>query len=613
MKEPTLAPALWLLDTLLALRATLERIEVEEAAWLKAIHPDYRASARNLLHFISFHRHAHPGLPKALRQRGLCALTDCDAHLLSSLEAVITALEALEGLAPSAAATQEQPDGPSGLGGPEVLEQHCDRLFGALAAAGVAGIMVTLPAEAAESPALVADLLAAGMTIARINCAHDDPVVWGRMVDALSQARVATGRPCAIAMDLAGPKLRTGQLAPQPAVIRARPPRDRMGRPTQPVRILAVSPKALPRPQDTDAVLLPARLSKAKRLKQGDRLRGRDASGRRRTLQVVRRGPDGVLMLQADRTCHFTSGLVFRQRHGKARLRVGPLAPVSGERLLRPGDAIRLTPEPDQGGGTLPCTLPEVFVDLRPGERVLFDDGRIGAVIRVVSPQAVVLEVTTAQARGSRLRADKGINVPDSDLRMPALTAKDIEDLAFVTRHADMISYSFVRRDSDIQTLRQCLEDRGRGDLAVVLKIETRQAFLNLPGLLLAAMAHGAPVGVMIARGDLAIECGWEALAPIQEEILRICAAAHVPCIWATEVLDTLAQHGHPTRAEITDAAMGARADAVMLNKGPNITATVKVLEAIVARSASDRSDRNLPLLTCLAFRSNCEPDDPLP
>ncbi|WP_216912043.1 MULTISPECIES: pyruvate kinase [unclassified Synechococcus] len=569
MKDPTPAPAPWLLDTLRDLRATLERIEVEEAACLEAIHPDHRASARNLLHAMAFHRHAHPGLPKALRHRGLSPLTDGDAPLLASLEAVITALEALEGLGPSAAAAQDQPGGPPGLGGPDLLGRRCDRLFGALAP-GVAGLMVTLPAEAAKRPALVADLLAAGMTIARIDCAHDDPAVWGRMVEALRAARAASGRPCAIAMDLAGPQLRTGQLAPQPAVIRARPPRDRMGRPTQPVRILAVSPGALPRPQDTDAVLLPARVSKAKRLKQGNRLQGRDASGRRRTLQVVRRGPDGVLLLQADKTCHFTSGLVFRQRHGKARLRVGPLAPVSGERLLRPGDAIRLTPEPDQGAGTLPCTLPEVFVDLRRGERVLFDDGRIGAVVRRVSAREVRLKVTTARARGSRLRSDKGIRFPDSDLRTPALTAKDIEDLAFVTRHADMVNSSFVHRESDIQTLRQCLEERGRGDLAVMLRIETRQAFLNLPGLLLAAMAHGAPVGVMIARSDLAIECGWESLAPIQEEILRICGAAHVPCLWAT----------------------------------------VTVLEGIGARTTADPSQ---PLLTCLAFRSNCEGGNPLP
>ncbi|MEA5441445.1 pyruvate kinase [Cyanobium gracile] len=562
MKDPRPAPDGWLLDTLRALRATLERVDVEEATCLAALHANHRDSARNLLQVMAFHRHAHPDLPKALRLRGLCPLTDGDTHLLSSLEAVITALEALEGLGPMAAT-------PAPLGDPDVLQRQGERLFGAVAAPGGAGLMVTLPAEAAERPALIADLLQAGMTIARIDCAHGDPEVWGRMVEGITQTRAAAGRPCAIAMDLAGPKLRTGQLAPQPAVIRARPPRDRMGRATQPVRILAVPPGATPAPQDPDVVLLPARLSKAKRLRPGDRLRGHDASGRRRTLTVLRRLPDGLL-LRAGRTCRFVAGLVFRQRHGKARLLVGPLAPVSGERLLRPGDALRLTPEPDRGAGTLPCTLPEVFFDLRLGERVLFDAGRIGGVIRGVAPQEVVLEVTAARARGSRLGSDRGINLPDSDRRTPALSAKDIDDLAFVARHADLIGCSGVHRDSDLQTLRQCLEDRGRTDLALLLTINTRQAFLNLPRLLLAAMGHAAPVGVMIARGDLAIECGWEALAPIQEEILRICTAAHVPCLWSTET----------------------------------------VLEGIVARSTGDPSKTKL---TGLAFRSNGEADDPLP
>lgn len=580
MNTPSPPPAGWLLDTLQALRAALEHIELEEAACLAAIHPDYRASARNLLHVIAFHRHAPPGLAKALRQRGLCPLTDDDAHLLASLEAVITALAALEG--PWSAVAPPGLGGPPGLAGPDLLGRRCERLFGAPAAAGAAGLMVTLSAEAAERPALIADLLAAGMTIARIDCAHDNPAVWGRMVEALTQARVATGRPCAIAMDLAGPKLHIGPLAPQPAVIRARPPRDRMGRPIQPVRILAVPPGARSAPQDPEVVLVPARLSKAKRFKAGVRLRGRDASGRRRTLTVVRRGPEGVLF-RANRTCRFVAGLVFRQRRGRARLVVGPLAPVGGERRLRPGDTIRLTPEPDRGAGTLPCSLPEVFADLRPGERVLFDDGRIGGVIRAVSPREVVLEVTTARARGSRLRSDRGIHFPDSDLRMPALTARAIEDLAFATQHADLVSCSFLHRESDIQTLRQCLGERDAGDLAVVLKIQTRQAFLNLPRLLLAAMAHGAPLGVMIARSDLAIACGWEALPQIQEEILRICAAAHVPCI----------------------------------------TASVKVLDSSLVSSAGDRRagepragsrrDRSQPPLTCLEFRSNGGADDLLP
>jgi pyruvate kinase len=137
-----------------------------------------------------------------------------------------------------------------------------------------------------------------------------------------------------------------------------------------------------------------------------------------------------------------------------------------------------------------------------------------------------------------------------------------------------------------------------------VLKIETRQAYEGLPDLLLEAMRYPAPLGVMIARGDLAVECGWESLAQIQHDILRLCAAAHVPCIWATQVLDELARHGLPTRAEITDAAMGAQAHALMLNKGPNITEAVRVLRTITQGALkANRSDR---LVSCLAYRSNC-------
>lgn len=518
MTIPSPDPARWLLETLQGLRAALEHIELEEAACLGAIHPDHRARALNLLQVIAFHRHAHPDLAAALRQRGLCPLSDGDPQLLATLEAVITALEALEGLGPSAAPTPGQP--------------HDNRPFGAPAAAQDPGRMVTLPAEAADRPALIADLLVAGMTIARIDGAHADPAVRSRMVEALSLARVATGRPCAIAVDLAGPKLCIGSLAPEVAVIRARPPRDRMGRPLRAVRILVVPPEAGPVPQHPGVVVVPARLSKAKRFKAGVRLRGRDASGRRRTLTVVRRGPDGVL-LRASKTCRFVAGLVFRQRRGKARLLVGPLVPVRGERRLRPGDTIRLTPEPDRGAGTLPCSLPEVFADLRPGERVLFGDGRIGGVIRAVSPREARVEVTLARPRGSRLRSGQGLHFPDSDPGTPALTLTDSDVLAFVARHADMVCCSSVHRESDITSLRRCLEDRGRGDLPLVLAIDTRQVFLNLPRLLLAAMADDAPVGVVVARDALAMDCGWEALAPIQEEIDRICAAAQVPCLTA--------------------------------------------------------------------------------
>jgi pyruvate kinase len=104
------------------------------------------------------------------------------------------------------------------------------------------------------------------------------------------------------------------------------------------------------------------------------------------------------------------------------------------------------------------------------------------------------------------------------------------------------------------------------------------------------------PAGVMIARGDLAVECGWERLAEIQEEILWMCEAAQLPVIWATQVLERKTKKGRPSRAEITDAAMSQRADCVMLNKGPHILAAIKMLDNILRRM-QDHQHKKTPKL----------------
>jgi len=163
---------------------------------------------------------------------------------------------------------------------------------------------------------------------------------------------------------------------------------------------------------------------------------------------------------------------------------------------------------------------------------------------------------------------------------------------------ADMIGLSFVQRPADVESLRSHLKQLGASQLGIVLKIETRRGFDNLPGLLLAAMKHQA-AGVMIARGDLAVECGYERLAEVQEEILWACEAAHMPVIWATQVLDSLAKTGRPSRSEITDAAMGERAECVMLNKGPYIIDAMRTLDDILRRMQSHQSKKR-PLLRAL-------------
>jgi pyruvate kinase len=149
-----------------------------------------------------------------------------------------------------------------------------------------------------------------------------------------------------------------------------------------------------------------------------------------------------------------------------------------------------------------------------------------------------------------------------------------------------------VNTAADVELLQRHLARLGGRQPAIVVKIETRHGFENLPDILLTAMR--APCrGVMIARGDLAVECGFERLAEVQEEILWICEAAHVPVIWATQVLETLAKEGTPSRAEITDAAMGERAECVMLNKGPHIQQALLALDDILQRMQNHQSKKS--------------------
>lgn len=162
-------------------------------------------------------------------------------------------------------------------------------------------------------------------------------------------------------------------------------------------------------------------------------------------------------------------------------------------------------------------------------------------------------------------------------------------------QHADMISLSFVRHPADVELLQNELKRLDATEIGIVLKIENVMAFENLPELLLAAM-RSEHLGVMIARGDLAVEVGFERLAEVQEEIMWACEAAHVPVIWATQVLDTLARTGQASRAEVTDAAMADRAECVMLNKGPNITKAIQTLDSILRRM-QDHQDKKRSLL----------------
>ncbi|MCA9678412.1 MAG: pyruvate kinase, partial [Myxococcales bacterium] len=238
------------------------------------------------------------------------------------------------------------------------------------------------------------------------------------------------------------------------------------------------------------------------------------------------------------------------------------------------------------GVAAIGCTLDAAVRAIQPGHRVLFDDGHLEAVAEATDDAGATLRVRRLAGADFALRAEKGINLPDTRLDVPALGPDDERALAFAVDHADVVEASFVRSPDDVRALHARLDALGGRHLGVVLKIETGDAFAQLPAILLEAMTR-PPVGVMIARGDLAVEIGFERLAEVQEEILWLCEAAHLPVIWATQVLDTLARTGQPSRAEVTDAAMSGRAECVMLNKGPFVAEAVAALDDILRRMAA--------------------------
>jgi pyruvate kinase len=412
-------------------------------------------------------------------------------------------------------------------------------------------------------------------------------------------------------MDLAGPKLRTGSIVAAAAVLKLRPQRSPFGTVTSPV-LLGLRPPGASAPVPGASAHVGVDATWLAALETADRIDLVDARAGARRLTVLARGEAGALV-EARRTLYLAGETRFRlHRRDDDVLETGlaELPAAEGRLHLRRGDTLRLVRHGQghdasegsagkrSGVATVACTLPEALQAVRKGERIWFDDGRIGGVVRRNTSKGVEVEITAADDEGSKLGADKGINLPDTRLDLPALTAKDIEDLAIVAGHADLVGLSFAQGAGDVHRLRHELRRLDAESLGVILKIETRRGFEHLPQMLLAAMACKA-AGVMIARGDLAVECGFERLAEVQEEMLWACEAAHMPVVWATQVLESQAKTGLPSRAEITDAAMGVRAECVMLNKGPHVVEALRTLGDILHRMESHQSKKR-PLLRAL-------------
>jgi pyruvate kinase len=282
------------------------------------------------------------------------------------------------------------------------------------------------------------------------------------------------------------------------------------------------------------------------------------------------------------------------------KFRIGKVKRQAGERLAA-GDRFRLVRDETAFGAdemiAAVCEPADVLDHLTAGAEVSLDDGELSGIVESIQPDAVVVHVRRAQLKGFKMKPERGLLFPRADLHLDPLTANDLTDLNFVARHADMIGFSFVQTADDVALMQDELAKR-RSDwqrLGIIAKVETAQAVKNLPEIIVRA-AGRQPFGVMIARGDLAVAIGFERLAEMQEEILWLCEAAHVPVIWATQVLEEMVKSGLPTRGEMTDAAMAARAECVMLNKGPNIGDAITALRGLLQRMMEHQSKKTARL-----------------
>ncbi len=280
-----------LVERLLELREAMLELEVSAAERLRSIPADRQPSGRNLLHYVGLRRHDIRELQEQLVPCGLSSLGRCESYVMENVESVLGILSSQ-----STHKVTPIPEDRIPVGfqrGRELLRQSTTRLLGETGRSEPL-IMVTMPGEAGLDYKLVRDLLGAGMSVMRINCAHDDRTAWSAMIENLRRAEAELEQSCRVAMDLAGPKIRTGPVESGPQVMRWKPSRDEYGVVVAPARIW-ISPHPGNCPHENVGLAIPVSEDWWKSVREGEVLHLRDAAGRRRKLRSGQRDERRVL------------------------------------------------------------------------------------------------------------------------------------------------------------------------------------------------------------------------------------------------------------------------------------------------------------------------------
>lgn len=264
------------------------------------------------------------------------------------------------------------------------------------------------------------------------------------------------------------------------------------------------------------------------------------------------------------------------------RIRLGD---VDGERKLKVGEKIQVVnSRKAPRSGALAIDYPKLLADIEVGHRILIRDGRAELVVKSIEGKTLHCKVK----RATTLVSHQGVNLPDSAVSAPALSAKDKADIDFaVEMDADWIALSFVRSAKDVATLQRALHRRG-SNMPICAKVEHPSAIENLDEIIEETDA------VMVARGDLAVEVGHAKVPMLQARIVQACLAKATPVIIATQMLESMINASQPTRAEVSDVANAVMdaADAVMLSGetavGDFPVETCQVMHDIVAQTEEE-------------------------
>ena len=569
-----------LLEQVLAVKDLIDAEEARNRPRVEAVLPKHQLSARNLAHYLGLRRRDIRRLQLGLAAAGLSSLGRSEGHVRDTVLRVCAWL---------GGEREPLPDPLGRARAEKLLHENTYALLGPRPADRHVFIMLTAPAAAQVTTKWATEVIRAGADVLRINAAHEAPTEWAAIAATFKACAAAQGKQGRVFVDLPGPKLRTEIRALEDVVIHLPRRKDRQGRTVAPTEVLLVG-------EYHGGSEVPVPPGWLHQLEAGDTIAFTDAAGRPRELAVRdRRGE--VIRADCDRSLYLHSGLPLEWRRGGSPKETGEIGALPRQPRaleLSPGDTFLLNASglsKDPSENVLAFPEPALLERVRPGEHVILDDGKIVAVVQSRGHDGLVCAVERTVKSPTRLRSGKGIAFPDSSLSLGTVGAQDEAALSFALAHADGVGVSFVSAPRDVTVIGDRIRAAGKSGFGMILKLETRGVLRNLPGILFEALKYD-PVGLMIARGDLAVELSFERLAEVQEELLCFGEACHLPVVWATQVLDSAAQTGLPTRAEVTDAAMAMRAECVMLGKGPHIPAATRMLADIIQKMETHQFKR---------------------